>query len=406
MDLKDRFLKYVSFDTQSSEESTTFPSTERQLVLLRHLAEEMKGMGLTEVEMDEHGYVMGTVPATPGFEDRPTIGFIAHVDTSPDMSGANVKPRLIEGYDGGDIALNEEVTMRVADFPELSWFRGHTLIVTDGTTLLGADDKAGVAEIMTAVEYLMEHPEVEHGRLRVGFTPDEEVGRGVDYFNVERFGAKFAYTVDGGFEGELEYENFNAASAKAHVQGRNVHPGYAKNKMVNALQVATELNGLLPAWERPEHTEGYEGFFHLVGLSGTVEEAEVSYIIRDHDRARFEARKRLMEEVAAWLNGRYGEGTVTLELKDQYYNMKEMVEPHPELIERAEEAMRMAGVKPLVRPIRGGTDGARLSYMGLPCPNLFTGGMNFHGRFEYCSLDTMRRAMETILNLARLWAKA
>ena len=406
MDLKDRFLKYVSFDTQSSEESTTFPSTERQLVLLRHLAEEMKGMGLTEVEMDEHGYVMGTVPATPGFEDRPTIGFIAHVDTSPDMSGANVKPRLIEGYDGGDIALNEEVTMRVTDFPELSWFRGHTLIVTDGTTLLGADDKAGVAEIMTAVEYLMEHPEVEHGRLRVGFTPDEEVGRGVDYFNVERFGAKFAYTVDGGFEGELEYENFNAASAKARVQGRNVHPGYAKNKMVNALQVATELNGLLPAWERPEHTEGYEGFFHLVGLSGTVEEAEVSYIIRDHDRARFEARKRLMEEVAAWLNGRYGEGTVTLELKDQYYNMKEMVEPHPELIERAEEAMRMAGVKPLVRPIRGGTDGARLSYMGLPCPNLFTGGMNFHGRFEYCSLDTMRRAMETILNLARLWAKA
>lgn len=404
--MKDRFLKYVSFDTQSSEESTTFPSTERQLVLLRHLAEEMKGMGLTEVEMDEHGYVMGTVPATPGFEDRPTIGFIAHVDTSPDMSGANVKPRLIEGYDGGDIALNEEVTMRVADFPELSWFRGHTLIVTDGTTLLGADDKAGVAEIMTAVEYLMEHPEVEHGRLRVGFTPDEEVGRGVDYFNVERFGAKFAYTVDGGFEGELEYENFNAASAKARVQGRNVHPGYAKNKMVNALQVATELNGLLPAWERPEHTEGYEGFFHLVGLSGTVEEAEVSYIIRDHDRARFEARKRLMEEVAAWLNGRYGEGTVTLELNDQYYNMKEMVEPHPELIERAEEAMRMAGVKPLVRPIRGGTDGARLSYMGLPCPNLFTGGMNFHGRFEYCSLDTMRRAMETILNLARLWAKA
>lgn len=404
--MKDRFLKYVSFDTQSSEESTTFPSTERQLVLLRHLAEEMKGMGLTEVEMDEYGYVMGTVPATPGFEDRPTIGFIAHVDTSPDMSGTNVKPRLIEGYDGGDIALNEEVTMRVADFPELSWFRGHTLIVTDGTTLLGADDKAGVAEIMTAVEYLMEHPEVEHGRLRVGFTPDEEVGRGVDYFNVERFGAKFAYTVDGGFEGELEYENFNAASAKAHVQGRNVHPGYAKNKMVNALQVATELNGLLPAWERPEHTEGYEGFFHLVGLSGTVEEADVSYIIRDHDRARFEARKRLMEEVAAWLNGRYGEGTVTLELNDQYYNMKEMVEPHPELIERAEEAMRMAGVKPLVRPIRGGTDGARLSYMGLPCPNLFTGGMNFHGRFEYCSLDTMRRAMETILNLARLWAKA
>lgn len=406
MELKDRFLKYVSFDTRSSEESTTFPSTERQLVLLRYLADEMRGMGLTEVEMDEHGYVMGTVPATPGFEDRPTIGFIAHVDTSPDMSGTDVKPRVIEGYDGEDIALNEEVTMRVADFPELSWFKGHTLIVTDGTTLLGADDKAGVAEIMTAVEYLMEHPEVEHGRLRIGFTPDEEVGRGVDYFNVERFGAQFAYTVDGGFEGELEYENFNAASAKAHVQGRNVHPGYAKDKMVNALQVATELNGLLPAWERPEHTEGYEGFFHLVGLSGTVEEAEVSYIIRDHDRVRFEARKRLMEEVAAWLNGRYGEGTVRLELKDQYYNMKEMVEPHPELIERAEEAMRMAGVKPLVRPIRGGTDGARLSYMGLPCPNLFTGGMNFHGRFEYCSLDTMRRAMETILNLARLWAKA
>ena len=405
MDLKDRFLKYVSFDTQSDEMSETFPSTEKQKVLLKYLVEEMKSLGLTEVEMDEHSYAMGTIPATPGYEDRPAIGFIAHVDTSPDMSGANIKPQIIENYDGKDIRLNENLMMTVKDFPELSAFKGHTLITTDGTTLLGADDKAGVAEIMTAAEYLMVHPEVKHGKIRIGFTPDEEVGRGVDYFNVEKFGAKFAYTIDGGFEGELEYENFNAASAKVAIQGRNVHPGYAKDKMINALQVAAEVNSLLPAWERPEHTDGYEGFYHLVGLNGSVENAEISYIIRDHIRDKFEAKKQFMMKVVELLTQKYGEGVLTLTLKDQYYNMREMVEPHPEVIDKAFKAMEQAGVTPIVRPIRGGTDGARLSYMGLPCPNLFTGGMNFHGKFEYCSLDTMRRAQQTILNLIQLWAE-
>ena len=405
MDLKDRFLKYVSFDTQSDEMSETFPSTEKQKVLLKYLVEEMKSLGLTEVEMDEHSYAMGTIPATPGYEDRPAIGFIAHVDTSPDMSGANIKPQIIENYDGKDIRLNENLMMTVKDFPELSAFKGHTLITTDGTTLLGADDKAGVAEIMTATEYLMAHPEVKHGKIRIGFTPDEEVGRGVDYFNVEKFGAKFAYTIDGGFEGELEYENFNAASAKVAIQGRNVHPGYAKDKMINALQVAAEVNSLLPAWERPEHTDGYEGFYHLVGLNGSVENAEISYIIRDHIRDKFEAKKQFMMKVVELLTQKYGEGVLTLTLKDQYYNMREMVEPHPEVIDKAFKAMEQAGVTPIVRPIRGGTDGARLSYMGLLCPNLFTGGMNFHGKFEYCSLDTMRRAQQTILNLIQLWAE-
>lgn len=405
MELKERFLKYVSFDTQSDEASETFPSTEKQKVLLQYLVEEMKSLGLTEVEMDEHGYAMGTIPATPGFEHCPVIGFIAHVDTSPDMSGANVKPQIIENYDGKDIRLNENLMMTVKDFPELSEFKGHTLITTDGTTLLGADDKAGVAEIMTAAEYLMAHPEVKHGKIRLGFTPDEEVGRGVDFFNVEKFGAKFAYTIDGGFEGELEYENFNAAGVKIAIQGRNVHPGYAKDKMINALQVAADINSLLPAWERPEHTEGYEGFYHLVGWSGSVENAEISYIIRDHNREKFEAKKQFMQHVVDLLTRKYGEGVITLTMKDQYYNMREMVEPHPEVIDKAFEAMKQAGVTPIVRPIRGGTDGARLSYMGLPCPNLFTGGMNFHGKFEYCSLDTMHRAQQTILNLIQLWAK-
>lgn len=405
MELKERFLKYVSFDTRSDEASETFPSTEKQKVLLQYLVDEMKSLGLTEVEMDEHGYAMGTIPATPGFEHCPVIGFIAHVDTSPDMSGANVKPQIIENYDGKDIRLNENLMMTVKDFPELSEFKGHTLITTDGTTLLGADDKAGVAEIMTAAEYLMAHPEVKHGKIRLGFTPDEEVGRGVDFFNVEKFGAKFAYTIDGGFEGELEYENFNAAGVKIAIQGRNVHPGYAKDKMINALQVAADINSLLPAWERPEHTEGYEGFYHLTGWSGSVENAEISYIIRDHNREKFEAKKQFMQHVVDLLTRKYGEGVITLTMKDQYYNMREMVEPHPEVIDKAFEAMKQAGVTPIVRPIRGGTDGARLSYMGLPCPNLFTGGMNFHGKFEYCSLDTMRRAQQTILNLIQLWAK-
>ena len=405
MDLKDRFLRYVGFDTQSSEESTTFPSTEKQKVLLAALRDEMQALGMTEVTMDQYGYVMGTVPASKGCENAPVIGFIAHVDTSPDMSGQNVKPRIIEEYDGGDIVLNGQLTMKVADFPELRFFKGHTLIHTDGTTLLGADDKAGVAEIMTAAEYLLSHPEIKHGKIRIGFTPDEEVGRGVDFFDVKAFGADFAYTVDGGMEGELEYENFNAASAKIEIQGRNVHPGYAKNKMINAIEVACDLQALLPACERPEHTEGYEGFYHCVGLTGTVEKASISYIIRDHDADKFEQKKVFMWACVDLLKKRYGDDVLTLTLKDQYFNMRRMVEPHPHVIDKALEAMKMAGVEPLVRPIRGGTDGARLSFMGLPCPNLFTGGMNFHGKFEYCSLTTMRKAQQVILNLAILWAK-
>ncbi len=405
MELKERFLKYVGFDTQSDPESEKFPSTDKQLVLLKYLAEEMKSLGMEDVEMDSYGYVMGTVPASPGYEDKKVIGFISHVDTSPDMNGADIRPQVIENYDGGDIRLNEELIMTLKDFPELSFFKGHTLITTDGTSLLGADDKAGVAEIMTAAEYLLTHPEIKHGKIRIGFTPDEEIGRGVDFFDVKRFGADFAYTVDGGFEGELEYENFNAAGAKIMIQGRNIHPGYAKDKMVNALQVAADLNSQLPACERPEHTEGYEGFYHLTGISGGVENATMEYIIRDHSREKFEAKKNYLLDVVDFLTKKYGEGVITLNLRDQYYNMREMVEPHPEVIDIAVKAMEEAGVTPLVRPIRGGTDGARLSYMGLPCPNLFTGGMNFHGKYEYCSLNTMQKAMRTILNIARLWAE-
>ncbi len=405
MKLLDRFLKYVSFDTQSDENSDTFPSTEKQKVLLNYLKEEMEGLGLVEVTMDKYGYVMGTIPATKGFETAPVIGFIAHVDTAPDMSGKDVKPRIVEEYDGGDIVLNGQLSMKVEDFPELSFFKGHTLIHTDGTTLLGADDKAGVAEIMTAAEYLMAHPEVEHGKIRIGFTPDEEIGRGVDYFDVAAFGADFAYTMDGGFEGELEYENFNAAGAKIHIQGRNVHPGVAKNKMLNAIDIACELNQLLPATQRPQATEGYEGFFHCVGFKGTVEEADLQYIIRDHDMELFERKKNFMIACVEHLNHKYSSGIVSLQIKDQYFNMRKMVEPHPQVIDKAKEAMRMVGVEPIVKPIRGGTDGARLSFMGLPCPNLFTGGMNFHGKFEYCSLTTMQKALQVILNLAQLWAK-
>ena len=405
MDLKERFLRYVSYDTQSSEESTTFPSTDKQKVLLEALRDEMKDLGMTEVAMDRYGYVMGTIPATPGCENAPVIGFIAHVDTSPDMSGKDVRPRVIEEYDGGDIVLNGQLTMKVSEFPELSFFKGHTLIHTDGTTLLGADDKAGVAEIMTAAEYLLTHPELRHGKIRIGFTPDEEVGRGVDYFNVEAFGADFAYTVDGGMEGELEYENFNAASARIEIQGRNVHPGYAKAKMINAIDVACELQTLLPAEQRPQYTEGYEGFYHCVAVNGTVEQASVSYIIRDHDAEKFEQKKVFLWACVDLLKKKYGDNVLKLTIKDQYFNMRKMVEPHPQLIDKALRAMEEAGVKPLVRPIRGGTDGARLSFMGLPCPNLFTGGMNFHGKFEYCSLPPMRKAQQVILNLARLWAE-
>ena len=405
MNLKDRFLKYVSFDTQADESSESYPSTEKQLVLLRYLKEELETIGLKEVTMDEYGYVMATLPATPGYEKVPTIGFISHVDTAPDMSGANVKPHVVENYDGRDIMLGNDVWLRVEEFPELTFFKGHTLIHTDGTTLLGADDKAGVAEIVTAMEWLVAHPEVAHGKIRVGFTPDEEIGRGVDYFNVEKFAADFAYTMDGGMEGELEYENFNAAGAKIVVAGRNVHPGMAKNKMINAIDIVTELNGMLPASERPQFTEGYEGFFHCVGIKGSVEEAEINYIIRDHDSEKFEQKKQLMWDVVNFLQRKYGEKVLTLSMRDQYYNMRKMVEPHPQVIEKARRAMIEAGVKPQVKPIRGGTDGSRLSFMGLPCPNLFTGGMNFHGRYEYASLTTMNKAMNTIINLARIWAE-
>ncbi|MCD8102968.1 MAG: peptidase T [Alistipes sp.] len=403
MELVERFLRYVAVDTQSDPASETYPSTARQFTLLNMLVEEMKLMGLEDVDIDPNGYVTATLPASPGCGDAPVIGFLAHVDTSPDMPGAGVKPRIIENYDGGDIVLNDSVTMAVADFPELEFYKGNTLITTDGTTLLGADDKAGIAEIMTAVEYLLAHPEIPHGKIRIGFTPDEEIGRGVDYFDVGAFGAQFAYTVDGGFEGELEFENFNAASAKIAVQGRNIHPGYAKDKMLNALLLVQEFNSMLPPVQRPEHTEGYEGFYHLVAVNGGVEKAAMEYIIRDHDRDRFEEKKAFISRVADYLNGKYGPGTITLTLKDQYYNMREMVEPHPEIIEIARRAMEEAGVEPIVRPIRGGTDGSRLSYMGLPCPNLFTGGMNFHGKYEYVSVDTMHKAVRTIVNIAKLW---
>ena len=405
MELKDRFLKYVSFDTQSDENSTTFPSTEKQLVLLNYLADEMRTLGMEDVTVDKYGYAMGTIPATKGYENVPVIGFIAHVDTSPDMSGKDVKPRIIEEYDGSDIQLNGALTMKVSDFPELKNFVGHTLIHTDGTTLLGADDKAGCAEIMSAAEYLISHPEIAHGKIRIGFTPDEEVGRGVDYFDVAAFGADFAYTMDGSAEGELEYENFNAAAATIEIQGRNVHPGYAKNKMINAIQVACDLNSLIPTVERPEYTTGYEGFYHCVGFNGTVENAKISYIIRDHDSEKFEQKKVFMWSCVDLLQKKYGEGVLKLTLKDQYFNMRKMVEPHPHVIDKAVEAMRMADVEPVIKPIRGGTDGARLSFMGLPCPNIFAGGMNFHGKFEYCSLNTMQKAMQVIINLAQLWAK-
>ena len=405
MDLKERFLKYVSYDTQSSEESTTFPSTEKQKVLLAALRDEMEALGMTEVTMDQYGYVMGTVPASKGCENAPVIGFIAHVDTSPDMSGKEVKPRVIDEYDGGDIALNGQLTMRVADFPELAFFKGHTLIHTDGTTLLGADDKAGVAEIMTAAEYLMAHPEVKHGKIRIGFTPDEEVGRGVDFFDVKAFGADFAYTVDGGMEGELEYENFNAASAKVEIQGRNVHPGYAKNKMLNAIRIATELASLLPSDETPETTDGYEGFFHLTSLNGNVETAELNYIIRDHDSKKFEERKKLLKAVCQQIDQKYGKPITSCQISDQYYNMREQIDPVMHVIDIAIKAMENAGVPVKIQAIRGGTDGAQLSFKGLPCPNIFAGGLNFHGPFEYLPIPSLHKAMDTIVQICSITAQ-
>ncbi len=404
-ELKERFLRYVSFDTQSSPTSESFPSTESQLVLMQELVGELQKIGLKDVVQDKYGYVMATIPASEGCELRPVIALIAHVDTSPDVSGAGVNPRIIESYDGGDIELSHKETIRTAEYPELEQLIGHTLITTDGDTLLGADDKAGVAEIVTAAAELIQNPELKHGKIRLCFTPDEEIGRGVDFLDLRALGADFGYTLDGGAEGELEYENFNAAGAKIEITGHNHHPGAAKGRMKNALDMAHELHAMLPAVERPQYTEGYEGFFHLISMSGTVERAEMEYIIRDHSLDEFERRKVMMWSIVDFLQKRYGEEAFKLTLKDQYFNMRRMVEPHPELIERAVEAMQEAGVEPIIRPIRGGTDGARLSFMGLPCPNLFAGGGNFHSRHEYCSLTTMERAVDVILNLVQLWAK-
>ena len=401
----DRFLRYVAVDTQSNEESESQPSAEKELVLLQMLRDELIAMGV-EATLDEYGYVMATIPSNVE-GDVPAVGFIAHVDTAPDASGAGVKPQIIKDYDGGAIALEGVPGLKLdpADFPELLAHKGETIITTDGTTLLGADDKAGVAEIMDAVQYIVEHPEIKHGTIKIGFTPDEEIGRGVVKFDVSRFGADYAYTMDGGEVGELEFENFNAASAVVHIQGRNVHPGYAKGKMLNAILIGQELTALLPVGQRPELTQDYEGFFHIIGFKGTVEEATLTWIIRDHDRAEFERKKVVMRECCDFINAKYGAGTVSPVIKDQYYNMREMVEPHYHVVEKAVKAMEMAGVKPHIQPIRGGTDGANLSFKGLPCPNIFAGGLNFHGKFEWIPLESMEKASAVILNLIRLYAE-
>lgn len=401
----DRFLRYVAIDTQSDENSESQPSAAKELDLLKLLCKELNDMGV-EATLDEYGYVMGTLPSNID-KKVPAIGFIAHVDTSPDASGANVKPQIIENYDGSDIALKgvSGLYLKPSEFPELLAHKGETIITTDGTTLLGADDKAGVAEIMNAVQYMVEHPEFKHGDIKIGFTPDEEIGRGVVKFDVKRFGADYAYTMDGGEIGELEFENFNAASAKIRIQGRNVHPGYAKDKMKNAILIGMEVNSLLPVGQRPELTEGYDGFFHIISFKGTVEEAEFGYIIRDHDRKKFEEKKELIEQCVKFINVKYGEGTATLEVKDQYYNMREQVEPYYFIVETAVKAMEMAGIKPKIQPIRGGTDGANLSFKGLPCPNIFAGGMNFHGKMEFAPLENIEKASEVVLNIIKLYAE-
>lgn len=401
----DRFLRYVAIDTQSDENSESQPSTAKQLDLLKLLCKELNEMGV-EATLDEFGYVMGSIPSNID-KKVPAIGFISHVDTSPDASGKDVKPQIIKDYDGTDIELKgvPGLSLKPSEFPELLNHKGETIITTDGTTLLGADDKAGVAEIMNAVQYIMEHPEFKHGEIKIGFTPDEEIGRGVVKFDVKRFGAEYAYTMDGGEVGELEFENFNAASAKIHVQGRNVHPGYAKDKMKNAILIGMEFNELLPVGQRPELTENYDGFFHITGFKGSVEEADFSYIIRDHDRAKFEEKKALISKCAQFINLKYGEGTVTLDVKDQYYNMREQVEPYYFVVEKAVKAMEMAGIKPKIQPIRGGTDGANLSFKGLPCPNIFAGGLNFHGKMEFAPLESIEKASEVVLNIIKLYAE-
>ena len=400
MTIVERFLKYVSFDTQSAEDSETTPSTEKQWALARYLKEELEGIGLTEVEIDEHAYVYATLPANTD-KPLPTVGFIAHMDTSPDCSGKDVKPRIVKDYDGSDIVLDEAagIVTSPKKFPELLDHVGEDIIVTDGHTLLGADDKAGIAEIVQAMAYLIAHPEIKHGRIRVGFNPDEEIGLGAHRFNVEKFGCDFAYTMDGGELGELEFENFNAASAKVEVTGVSVHPGYAKNKMVNAARVATEYASLMPAAETPERTAEYEGFYHLLGMNGNVEKASLTYIIRDHDRARFEERKEYAAAVGELLNKKYGAGTVKVTLADQYYNMREKVEPVMHIIDTALDAMKDCGIQPRVRAIRGGTDGAQLSFKGLPCPNIFAGGLNFHGPHEFLPIPSLEKASMVVVKI-------
>ncbi|WP_455714025.1 peptidase T [Anaerosporobacter sp.] len=403
MNVTERFLKYVSFHTTSDPTSTTTPSTENQKVLAAELVKEMKEMGIDDAQMDEYGYVYGTIEATKGCEDLPYIGLVAHMDTSNALSGKDIKPRIVKNYDGKDIVLNEEknIIMRTKEFAHMADYVGQDLIVTDGTTLLGADDKAGVAEILTLAEQLMQSTDIPHGRIRIGFTPDEEIGAGADHFDVERFNADFAYTVDGGKLGELEYENFNAAGAIVTVHGVNIHPGLAKNKMKNAILMAMEFNSMLPANETPACTEGYEGFQHLGSIKGNEEETVLEYIIRDHDKEKFNDRKAMFEKITAFLNDRYGEGTFELSIKDSYFNMKEKIVSHMEIVTRAEEAMKKVGVEPIVAPIRGGTDGARLSFMGLPCPNLSTGGHNFHGRYEYIPVQSMEKMVQILQEIIK-----
>lgn len=405
MTLVERFLKYVSFDTKSDELTRLTPSTPGQMVFAQYLKEELESLGLEDIVLDENGYLFATLPANID-KPVPTIGFIAHMDTSPDMSGKHVSPRIVEKYDGKDIVLcaEEKIILSPSQFPELLDHKGEDLIVTNGKTLLGADDKAGIAEIVSAVVYLKEHPEIKHGKIRIGFNPDEEIGEGAHKFDVEKFGCEWAYTMDGGELGELEFENFNAAAAKITFKGRNVHPGYAKHKMINSIRVANRFIAMLPSHETPEHTEGYEGFYHLIGIAGDVEQTTVSYIIRDHDRARFESRKREIEHLVGKINAEYGEGTAVLDLRDQYYNMREKIEPVMHIIDIAFKAMEAVGVEPHVKAIRGGTDGAQLSFKGLPCPNIFAGGLNFHGRYEFVPIQSMEKAMNVIVKIAELVA--
>ena len=403
MNLVDRFLKYVKFDTQSDELTNLTPSTPGQMVFAKELYKDLVEMGLSDVTLDDNGYLFATLPGNCDGK-VPTVGFIAHMDTAPDMSGHDVKPRIVD-YEGGDVVLNEQtgITLSPSQFPELNDFVGQQIIVTDGNTLLGADDKAGIAEIVSAVEWFQQHPEVKHGDIRIGFNPDEEIGLGAHHFDVEKFGADWAYTMDGGAEGELEYENFNAAVAKVTFKGLNVHPGAAKHKMLNSLRVANQFAIMLPRWETPEHTEGYEGFYHLIGWEGSVEKTTLTYIIRDHDRARFESRKRELEHLCHKINCEF-EDCASIDIKDQYYNMREKIEPVMHIIDVAKLAMENAGVKPKVQPIRGGTDGAQLSFKGLPCPNIFAGGMNMHGRYEYVSIQAMEKAMQTVVEICKIVA--